>query len=205
MVKKTKDGFEQQIGVNHLGPFLLTRLLIPLLQKGVPFSRIVCISTSHGTLAPPNFLEDLMLDKNVRTGDNGREQYNISKLCNFICMLKLADGGLLGDHVKLFQVCPGFIKSDLHRADVGLIKKIQQCVAKIAIGQSIHQGSETAVYCTVGKSLVEIDSSGKGEMYRFMKRWELGNGVLKEHLEMPRLETTDKLYMLSEELVELKE
>lgn len=33
---KTKDGFEQHVGVNHLGPFLLTRLLMNSLQKGAP-------------------------------------------------------------------------------------------------------------------------------------------------------------------------
>lgn len=31
---KTKDGFEFHVGVNHLGPFLLTRLLISSLKRG---------------------------------------------------------------------------------------------------------------------------------------------------------------------------
>src|SRR6516225_3354851 len=42
--ERTADGFELQLATNHLGPFLLTVLLIPALRKGAP-SRVVNLSS----------------------------------------------------------------------------------------------------------------------------------------------------------------
>ncbi len=54
-LSRTKDGFETQIGTNHLGHFLLTRMLMPLLKENAGEEKRVIVVSSvghYGTLRP---------------------------------------------------------------------------------------------------------------------------------------------------------
>lgn len=42
---ETEDGFESQIGTNHLGPFLLTELLLPAIKQAGEGARIIFVSS----------------------------------------------------------------------------------------------------------------------------------------------------------------
>ncbi|ODN01181.1 Retinol dehydrogenase 11 [Orchesella cincta] len=197
---KTKDGFEQHVGVNHLGPFLLTRLLINSLKKGAP-SRLVCVSSSNVAIATLD-LDDLMMEKKVKTGDHGMEPYSISKLTNAICIKKFAETLEPDSGIKVIQLCPGFVKSDVFRNVKGVMNKIRNAVSLAFVGLTPHQGSETAVYCCVSKSVVAEPNEGKGDFYRFLKRWERGDKLLADYVKSEQGET---LYRLSEEWIGLRD
>ncbi|RXN04132.1 retinol dehydrogenase 13-like protein [Labeo rohita] len=62
---RTEDGFEMQFGVNHLGHFLLTNLLLDLLKKSAP-SRIVNVSSLAHESGKIHF-DDINLEKNYET------------------------------------------------------------------------------------------------------------------------------------------
>jgi len=72
--QKTEDGFESQIGVNHLGHFLLTGLLIDLLKQS-PGSRVVSLSSIAHRNGKIRF-DDLHFKKNY----NAQNAYSQSKL-----------------------------------------------------------------------------------------------------------------------------
>jgi NAD(P)-dependent dehydrogenase (short-subunit alcohol dehydrogenase family) len=80
----TADGFELQFGVNHLGHFALTGLLLPLMLA-VPGSRVVTVSSNGHRMGRVNFA-DLQSQRSYRR----MRAYNQSKLANllFTCELQ---------------------------------------------------------------------------------------------------------------------
>ena len=111
---KTKDGFETQFGTNHLGHFLLTELLLPVLQLSAP-SRIIILSScfhdkAMGREGKINF-EDLNYEKRKY---NGWEAYAQSKLANLL-YAKYLGKKLNGTGVMAASVHPGWVRTNLVR------------------------------------------------------------------------------------------
>jgi retinol dehydrogenase 12 len=80
----TEDGFEMQIGVNHLGHFLLTNLLLDLLKAGAP-SRVVVVSSEAHRMYDIN-KDDLMSEHSY----SRFRAYSQSKLANILFTRELA-------------------------------------------------------------------------------------------------------------------
>lgn len=80
---ESADGYELRFAVNYLAPFLLTRRLLPLLERSTP-ARIVNVSSAGQ--APIDF-EDVMLER----GYNGIQAYCQSKLALVMFTFDLAE------------------------------------------------------------------------------------------------------------------
>ena len=109
---RTKDGFETQFGVNHLGHFLLTNLLTDALKAGAP-SRVVNLSSffhefSIGRKGDIHF-DDLNYQN--RPFDSW-EAYGQSKLANLLHARELGRR-LAGSGVTTASVNPGFVRTNL--------------------------------------------------------------------------------------------
>jgi NAD(P)-dependent dehydrogenase (short-subunit alcohol dehydrogenase family) len=100
----TSEGFEYQIGVNHLGPFLLTRLLLPLLKKSSP-SRIINVSSAAHFGGRIDF-NDLHLEHRYSSW----KSYAQSKLANVLFTYELAHR-LTGTGVTVNCLHPGLVNT----------------------------------------------------------------------------------------------
>lgn len=102
----TKDGFETTFGVNHLGHFLFTRLLLPALEAGAP-SRIVNVSSDAHRMSFGLDFDDLMRERRRYIG---LPVYADSKLANILFTRELARR-LEGKGVVAHAVHPGVVGS----------------------------------------------------------------------------------------------
>lgn len=109
----TADGYEQQFGVNHLGHFLLTNLLLDRLKHSSP-SRIVVVSSAAHLVGRIN-REDLMSEKNYGKFFGA---YSQSKLANVLFTRKLSEL-LKGSGVTVNCCHPGVVRTELNRHFAG--------------------------------------------------------------------------------------
>jgi len=113
----TEDGFEIHMGVNHLGHFLLTQLLLEPLKKAAP-SRIVTVS-SMVHLSEKLDLDDLMSEKRKFKNSTPNPLYCNSKFANVLFTHELAKR-LENTGVKTYVLCPGIVRTDIFRDPVPL-------------------------------------------------------------------------------------
>lgn len=137
---KTEDGFEMQFGVNHLGHFLLTNLLLGLLKNSAP-SRIVVVSSKLYKYGDINF-EDL----NSEQSYNKSFCYSRSKLANILFTRELARR-LEGTNVTVNVLHPGIVRTNLGRhIHIPLLVKPLFNLVSWAFFKTPVEGAQTSIY-----------------------------------------------------------
>ncbi|CAB0004516.1 unnamed protein product [Nesidiocoris tenuis] len=159
--KMTTDGFEINFGVNHLGHFCLTNLLLDRL-KATPSSRIVIVTSS--------LHEGGVIDFNNLQGENGfpkgrrNPAYNNSKLANVYFCRELAER--LPPSVQTFAVCPGFCYTDLFRySNLKWFHYIMFSPIAFFFMRSANKGCQTILHC----ALSEEANGLSGQLFRDCK------------------------------------
>lgn len=104
----TEDGIEMQLGVNHIGHFLLTNLLLDTIKLSAP-SKIINVSSVAHIRGKIN-IDDL---NSVESYDPG-DAYSQSKLANILFTKELSKR-LKNDQVTVNAVHPGLVDTEITR------------------------------------------------------------------------------------------
>ncbi len=140
---KTKDGFELTFGVNHLGPFLFTMLLVERLRASAP-ARIVNVASVAHYKAERIDWDKLREPTRAVTG---LPEYQVSKLANVLFTRELARR-LEGSGVTTYALHPGVIASDIWRRIPWPFRNVMHAFMK-----SPEEGAQTSLYCATAPEL----------------------------------------------------
>jgi hypothetical protein len=148
--RKTKDGFEMQFGVNHLGHFALTAQLFELIRK-TKGARIVNVSSAAHNLGEIRF-DDIHWEKSY----NKWRAYGMSKLANIHFTLELADKVTsLGLDTMVVAAHPGYADSKLMEKGPEMngrtfFIKAGRVVNRI-VAQPTHMGALPSLYAATAE------------------------------------------------------
>jgi NAD(P)-dependent dehydrogenase (short-subunit alcohol dehydrogenase family) len=140
----TDDGFELQFGVNHVGPFLFTTLLLDRLRAAAP-ARIVTVASKAHFDARQGI--DFAAVRRSTPSLTGLPEYAVSKLANVLFSRELARR-LAGTRVTTYALHPGVVATDVWRR----IPAPAAWVMKRFM-LSAEDGAATTVYCATAPSL----------------------------------------------------
>lgn len=181
---ETRDGFESDFGVNHLGHFLLTLSLMPLLKRATN-ARIVIVSSVAHKIGNIHF-DDIHLRKRW----NPIRAYSRTKLANLLFGFELAER-VSSWGISVNCLHPGLVASNIViKLDSGIGKTLL-ALARPFI-KTPEQGADTAHYLLVNPEVRDVT----GQYYK------------DRVIQRPGSRTSDEkiramLWRLSEEMVGL--
>lgn len=159
--RQTADGFELQLGTNHLGHFALTGRLIGLME-GREDARVVTLSSNAHKMGRIDF-DDLQSERRYRRWG----AYGQSKLADLVFTLEL-DRRLRasGSTIKSLAAHPGYAATNLQSAAAPALDRVVMQLTNLIIAQSADMGALPSLYAATcpgleGGSYVGPDGIGE--------------------------------------------
>lgn len=139
----TKDGFEKTFQLNHLGHFLLTTQLMPLLEKG--HARIINVSSDLHRRGKPDF-------ENINDPQqySALSAYGNSKLFNIYFTKSIAER-YASKGITSYALHPGVVKTNFNSKLKGGLKFMFALATPFMI--TPQKGAETTVYLATAPTL----------------------------------------------------
>ncbi len=152
--RETEDGYETTFAVNHLGPFLLTILLLDRIKESAPARIVNVASTAHKGAGKGLDFDDLQNTGRYRQ----MRVYAQSKLANILFTTELARR-LEGTGVTANSLHPGTVRTGYGRDGdtTGLLGLGIKLAARFFI--SPEKGADTSIYLASSPDVAGV--SGK--------------------------------------------
>lgn len=186
-LERTADGFESQFGVNHLGPFALTGLLLDKMVN-VPGARI--INTSSLAANSGKILFD---DINADNRYNAMQRYSMSKLANLMYSAEL-DKRLQQAGAECISVAchPGVATTELSRYLPGWISIAEPLV------KFLFNTAEQGAWPTL--QAATDPSADRGGYYGPSRRRQTSGPSIKVRGALKNSKQAQQLWELSEQM-----
>ncbi len=140
----TASGFELAFGVNHIGHFLLTQLLLERLQASAPARIVTVASRAHRRATGLDFAA-LRQPTRSRTGVS---EYANAKLANILFSAELGRR-LAGSGVSCYSLHPGVVDTEVWRSVPWLLRPLLKLRGML----TPEQGARTSLYCATAPEL----------------------------------------------------
>jgi NAD(P)-dependent dehydrogenase (short-subunit alcohol dehydrogenase family) len=200
-LRRTQDGFEMQIGTNHLGHFALTCLLLERL-RAAPGARVVNVASLAHNWAPGLDLDDLNYE---RSRYHKWIAYGRSKLANLLFTFELQRRlGRAGVNVMAVAAHPGYSATNLGFAgpamEKSLLGKLAMDIGNNLFAQPADRGALPQLYAATMPDVQGGDYIGP-DGWRQLKGYPKKVGCRKLARDP---ELAGKLWVLSQQLTGVK-
>ncbi|XP_017132780.1 retinol dehydrogenase 11 isoform X2 [Drosophila elegans] len=174
----TKEGFEMHLGVNHIGHFLLTNLLLDVLERSAPSRVVVVASKAHerGHIHVEDMHGQDFYDEGVA--------YCQSKLANILFARELAKR-LEGTGVTVNALNPGIADTEIARNMIFFQTKFAQYVVETllrpllwSVMKTPRNGAQTTLYAALDPDLAKVS----GQYFSDCKLAPVAPAALDDHM-----------------------
>jgi dehydrogenase/reductase SDR family protein 13 len=138
------DGYDITYATNHIGPFLLTNLLLPRLKES-PQGRVVNVASNAHFMAKE--LDWSVLERRTEPKRSAFRDYAVTKLMNVLHAKELARR-LAGSRVTTYSLHPGAVASNIWRAVPWPVRPVIKLFMV-----SNEEGAKTPLYCATAPEL----------------------------------------------------
>ncbi|XP_052881874.1 uncharacterized protein LOC108474740 isoform X1 [Gossypium arboreum] len=166
--RTTPEGYDQMMGTNYIGPFCLTKLLLPLLKRSPVPSRIVNVTSfTHRSVHFPSVF-DVQVDKESVSGTRflRSEQYPFARLYEYSKLFLILFSyelhrqlGLMDQpyHVSVNAADPGSVRTNIMR-------EVPSCLSSLAFqvlkSLGLLQSPKNGVSSLIDAALAPPEASG---------------------------------------------